>query len=73
MVATGWGKTADSAPNVNTPVLRSVTVPTISNKDCSANYGPGVVTDGTMCTSSTGGKGICSVKKLIPSLLCFEI
>ena len=61
MVATGWGKTADSAPDVNIPVLRSVTVPTISNRNCSVYYGSSVIANGTMCTSSTGSKGICIV------------
>ena len=59
MDATGWGKTADSAPDVNTAVLRSVTVPTISNQECSLSYGS--LTNGTMCTSSSGGKGPCLV------------
>ena len=43
MNATGWGKTADSAPNGTTAVLRTVTVPIISNQDCLASYGASLI------------------------------
>jgi len=61
MNVTGWGKTADSAPNGTTAVLRTVTVPIISNQDCLASYGASLITNGTMCTSSSEGKGTCNV------------
>merc|ERR1712170_320325 len=40
------------------PVLRTVTVPVISNRDCNAVYG--IVGDGVVCVDTTGGKGSCN-------------
>ena len=56
--ATGWGKPSDNAGGIS-PVLREVTVPVMSNKQCDATYG--IVKDSHICSDSTGGKGTCNV------------
>ncbi|KAK4313374.1 hypothetical protein Pmani_015271 [Petrolisthes manimaculis] len=39
--------------------LRQVDVPILSNSDCANTYGA-TIYDGIICTSSIGGKGVCS-------------
>lgn len=60
----GWGKNSDSAPGV-TDKLRMVDAPIISNAQCRETYG-NTIYDGTICISSAGGKGVCSVRFLCP-------
>lgn len=66
MIATGYGKTSESSNINSSPVLRSVSALTISNKQCSENFVIAADDDGVMCTSTDGGRGICTVK---PQLL----
>uniref|UniRef100_A0A6A7FNN4 Transmembrane protease serine 9-like n=1 Tax=Hirondellea gigas TaxID=1518452 RepID=A0A6A7FNN4_9CRUS len=54
----GWGTTSDNDFYI-TDVLREVTVPVMSNRQCKLIYGPSV-TDNTVCVDTTGGMGICS-------------
>ncbi|KAK4313375.1 hypothetical protein Pmani_015272 [Petrolisthes manimaculis] len=54
----GWGKDSDSAGGI-TDRLRQVDVPILSNSDCANTYGS-TIYDGIICTSSIGGKGVCS-------------
>ena len=56
--ATGWGKDSDSAGGIS-PVLREVTVPVESNKNCDDYYG--IVKDSHICINSEGGHGTCNV------------
>lgn len=63
VIASGWGKTSQSDPTYNTPILRSVNNPTISNKECGMSFiDSNFIGNGMMCTDTTGGKGICPVK-----------
>lgn len=68
MIATGYGKTSDSSNANFSPVLRSVSALTISNKQCSETFAIAADDDGMMCTSADGGRGVCTVK----SQLIFE-
>ncbi|XP_046443142.1 brachyurin-like isoform X2 [Daphnia pulex] len=57
---TGWGRT--SGYDINgplSPTLRETTSTVISNAECSAVYGGSIITANTICSSGTGGKGIC--------------
>ena len=56
--ATGWGKDSDNAGGIS-PVLREVTVPVESNKNCDDYYG--IVKDSHICINSEGGHGTCNV------------
>ena len=62
VTAIGWGKASDSADGISA-VLREVDVPVLSNFDCNEVYGN--VNDGHICIDSAGGKGTCSVSRLI--------
>merc|ERR1712038_2109351 len=55
--ATGWGKDSDNAGGIS-PVLREVTVPVESNKNCDDYYG--IVKDSHICINSEGGHGTCN-------------
>ncbi|KDR14900.1 Chymotrypsin BI [Zootermopsis nevadensis] len=54
----GWGKDSDSASTIS-PVLRFVQSPVISNLQCDIYY-LGLINDGHICTSGSGGKSTCS-------------
>ncbi|MBD5075227.1 trypsin-like serine protease, partial [Xanthomonas citri pv. citri] len=54
----GWGLPSDNDNSIS-DVLREVTVPILSNSDCTAVYGS-TITDNIVCIDSTGGKGTCS-------------
>ena len=62
VTAIGWGKASDSADGISA-VLREVDVPVLSNFDCNEVYGN--VNDGHICIDSAGGKGTCSVSRLM--------
>ena len=53
---------ADSAINPFFFSLRKVTVPVISNAECSSTYGSTVVTDKIICISGANSLGICGVR-----------
>ena len=53
---------ADSAINPILFSLRKVTVPVISNGECSSTYGSTVVTDKIICISGANSLGICGVR-----------
>ena len=65
--ATGWGKPSDNAGGIS-PVLREVTVPVMSNKECDATYG--IVKDSHICIDSAGGKGTCNVSFNENNFIC---
>jgi len=56
MTVSGWGKYCDSCGI--SPVLRKVTRPVMSNRECNSVYG--IITDGQICLDTTGGKGTCN-------------
>ncbi|MCL4151566.1 UNVERIFIED_CONTAM: hypothetical protein GTU68_005541 [Idotea baltica] len=57
---TGWGKDTDGIGST-TDTLNQVTVPTMSNDECTDYYGSLIVTDDMICIDTTGGMGTCSV------------
>ncbi|KAJ8720268.1 hypothetical protein PYW07_012311 [Mythimna separata] len=58
-LASGYGLTADGGSIGPLQRLSSVTLPVISNQECSAVYGHSVQPS-NICTSGAGGKGTCS-------------
>lgn len=75
MNTTGWGKISDASTN-SSPALRTVSVPTITNQQCANFYSNSTITDGVICTNTTGGKGTCRVKfgsiyflRLLPTII----
>jgi len=56
--ASGWGKPTDSSESIS-PVLREVTVDTITNLMCALEY-PTVVNKNILCISGKGGKSTCN-------------
>ncbi|XP_063599851.1 chymotrypsin BI-like [Penaeus indicus] len=54
---TGWGKPSDAANGIS-DVLRQVTVPVISNTECSLYFG--TIGNGNICISTTGGHSTCN-------------
>ena len=54
------------------PLLRKVTVPVISNVECSSTYGSTVVTDKIICTSGANNRGICTVRNNYICTLLFN-
>jgi len=66
MNTTGWGNILDTSM-VRYPVLRTVSLPTLSNKLCAATYGSDLINDGVICTSTTGRQGTCDVKSVLIS------
>lgn len=54
---TGWGRHSDSIPGTS-PILREVTVPVITNAQCSAVFS-GII-DSTLCIATPGGQNVCS-------------
>ena len=56
----GWGGTSSTSPGVN-DVLREISVPTMSNDACKVAWG-GHVYPGLICTASSGGSGLCTVR-----------
>jgi len=56
--ASGWGRHSDSIPGTS-PVLRAVTVPVITNDQCTAVFG-GTIIDSTLCIATPGGQNVCS-------------
>jgi len=62
MITTGWGRTSDDFLSDLSPALQTVNVPTISNQKCAEVYSDGIITNGTICTDTFGGKGSCLVK-----------
>lgn len=44
------------------PALQTVNVPTICNQKYAKVYSNGIITNGTICTDTSGGKGTCLVK-----------
>ncbi|EFX82218.1 hypothetical protein DAPPUDRAFT_33543, partial [Daphnia pulex] len=59
VTVTGWGTTYDGASSLNS-LLRKVSVPVITNAECSSTYGSNVVTDKIICTSGANSRGICT-------------
>ncbi|XP_075977382.1 transmembrane protease serine 9-like [Anticarsia gemmatalis] len=57
-VAAGYGKISDSQSGASQQVSH-VVLQVISVAQCQATYGPGPVTESTLCTSGAGGVGIC--------------
>ncbi|XP_059481753.1 brachyurin-like isoform X2 [Neocloeon triangulifer] len=57
-VVSGWGKTSDAG--TVTVQLNYVTIPVISNVNCSAVYGAEYIKPTMMCVSGANNKGICS-------------
>ncbi|XP_046448012.1 brachyurin-like [Daphnia pulex] len=55
----GWGTTSDGSYTLS-PVLREVTVPVISNTQCSNYYGSAVITSKVMCTTGMLSRGPCN-------------
>nr|CAH0103335.1 unnamed protein product [Daphnia galeata] len=55
----GWGTTSDGSSNLS-PVLREVTVPVISNSQCSSFYGTLFITNKVMCTNGVLNRGPCN-------------
>ncbi|XP_057376845.1 brachyurin-like [Daphnia carinata] len=58
VTVTGWGITYDGSPTMS-PVLYKMTVPVISNDECSGIYGSNVITDAIICTSGDSSSGTC--------------
>jgi len=56
--ASGWGKPDDSATSIS-PVLREVTVDTITNLMCALEY-PTVINKNIICISGKNGKSTCN-------------
>jgi len=56
--ASGWGKPTDSSQSIS-PVLREVTVDTITNLMCALEY-PTVVNKNILCISGKDGKSTCN-------------
>jgi len=56
--ASGWGKPTDSATSIS-PVLRHVTVDTITNLVCALEY-PTVINKNIICISGKNGKSTCN-------------
>ena len=57
MLATGWGRPADTAKGISS-VLREVGVETITNIECMKQY-PTVVNPNIICISGEGGRSTC--------------
>ncbi|XP_065331644.1 brachyurin-like isoform X2 [Cloeon dipterum] len=57
-VVSGWGKTSDAG--TTTVQLNFVTLPIISNTNCSATYTSEYIKSTMMCASGANNKGICS-------------
>lgn len=57
VTVTGWGITYDGRPTMS-PVLHKMTVPVISNGECSLTYGSNI-TDAIICTSGANSSGTC--------------
>ena len=57
VLATGWGRPSDTAKGIS-PVLREVSLQTISNIECMKQY-PTVVNPNILCISGKGGKSTC--------------
>ena len=57
VLATGWGRPSDSAKGIS-PVLREVSLQTITNIECMKQY-PTVVNPNIICISGKGGKSTC--------------
>lgn len=72
MNATGWGLVADYATSIP-PILRSVSVPTISNQQCADYYSNDIITGGILCVNTTGGKGTCFVRFPFSSILFLKL
>jgi hypothetical protein len=63
--AAGWGKPSDNAGGIS-PTLREVCdLPVISNSDCNDVYG--IISEGTFCVDTAGGRGTCNVGLSSPS------
>ncbi|XP_026752509.1 brachyurin-like [Galleria mellonella] len=58
-LASGYGLTSDGGSIGVTQRVSSVTLPVITNSECSAVYGA-AVQDTTICTSGENGRGTCS-------------
>lgn len=58
--AIGWGKPRDSAPGISATLNYVDGLPVISDADCQVIYGP--LSGSTLCVSSEGGRGTCSVR-----------
>jgi len=56
--ASGWGKPSDSATSVS-PVLREVTVDTITNLACALAF-PTIINKNIICISGNDGKSTCN-------------
>ena len=57
VLATGWGRPSDTAKGIS-PVLREVSLHTISNIECMKQY-PTVVNPNILCISGKGGRSTC--------------
>ncbi|XP_063229582.1 brachyurin-like [Bacillus rossius redtenbacheri] len=57
--AIGWGFTEDGSP-IMSDKQRCVTVPVISNCNCSAQLGVANIAESQICTSGAGGKNPCT-------------
>lgn len=58
--ASGWGRTGDGAAHTFANELQWVNVPVISNAECAAVFGSGLIFHSTICTSGDGALNICS-------------
>ncbi|KAG7301997.1 hypothetical protein JYU34_013447 [Plutella xylostella] len=59
VLASGFGRTSDSAGISNNQFLSHVTLQVASNSVCAASYGSSTVVASTLCTSGAGGRGTC--------------
>uniref|UniRef100_A0A0P5YUC4 Clip-domain serine protease n=1 Tax=Daphnia magna TaxID=35525 RepID=A0A0P5YUC4_9CRUS len=54
----GWGKPSDDAAGIS-PTLNEVYMPCMSNAECALTFG-NTITDGNICTDTTGGHSACN-------------